>query len=111
MEKKEKKQNGLSQSLGYAGSHKSLTILGCTLSAIAAVLGLAPYICVWLAARDALEVFPNLSAAPDLARYGWMAVWFSVANVLVYFAALMCTHLAAFRTARNIRNTLMRHVV
>lgn len=111
MKKKEKKQNGLSQSLGYAGSHKSLTILGCTLSAIAAVLGLAPYICVWLAARDALEVFPNLSAAPDLARYGWMAVWFSVANVLVYFAALMCTHLAAFRTARNIRNTLMRHVV
>lgn len=25
------------------------------------MLGLAPYICVWLVARDALEVFPNLS--------------------------------------------------
>ncbi|HBR01059.1 MAG TPA: ABC transporter ATP-binding protein, partial [Ruminiclostridium sp.] len=111
MEKKKKKQNGLSQSIGYAGGYKTLIILGCILSAAAAVLGLAPYVCVWLVARDSLAVFPNLSTAPDLALYGWMAVWFAVANVLVYFAALMCTHLAAFRTARNIRNTLMRHVV
>jgi len=111
LEKKKKKQNGLSQSIGYAGGYKTLIILGCILSAAAAVLGLAPYVCVWLVARDSLAVFPNLSTAPDLALYGWMAVWFAVANVLVYFAALMCTHLAAFRTARNIRNTLMRHVV
>ena len=111
MEKKKKKQNGLSQSIGYAGGYKTLIILGCILSAAAAVLGLAPYVCVWLVARDSLAVFPNLSTAPDLALYGWMAVWFAVANVLVYFAALMCPHLAAFRTARNIRNTLMRHVV
>lgn len=111
MSQKPKKKSGLSQSIGYAGGHKTLTILGCVLSAVAAVLGLAPYVCVWLVARDALAVFPNLSAAPDLARYGWMAVWFAVAGVLVYFAALMCTHLAAFRTARNIRNALMRHVV
>lgn len=107
----EKKQSGLAQSIGYAGSRKPLIYLGCALSAVAAVLGLAPYICVWLVARDALAVFPNLAAAPDLARWGWMAVWFAVANVVVYFAALMCTHLAAFRTARNIRNALMRHVV
>ncbi len=111
MSQTSKKQSGLSQSIGYAGGHKALTVLGCVLSAVAAVLGLAPYVCVWLVARDALAVFPNLSAAPDLARYGWMAVWFAVAGVVVYFAALMCTHLAAFRTARNIRNTLMRHVV
>lgn len=110
--KKEKKQSGMAQSIGYAGGHKVLTFIGCILSAVAAVLGLMPYICVWLVARDALAVFPNLSAvAPQLARWGWMAVWFAVANVVVYFAALMCTHLAAFRTARNIRNTLMRHVV
>ncbi len=111
MSQKPKKKSGLSQSIGYAGGHKTLLILGCVLSAVAAVLGLAPYVCVWLVARGALEAFPNLSAAPDLARYGWMAVWFAAAGVLVYFAALMSTHLAAFRTARNIRNTLMRHVV
>ena len=108
---KEKKQSGLSQAIGYAGGHKALTLIGCSLSGMAAVLGLMPYICVWLVARDALAVFPNLAAAPNLARWGWMAVWFAIGNVVVYFVALMCTHLAAFRTARNIRNTLMRHVV
>ncbi len=108
---KEKKQSGLAQAIGYAGRRKPLIFLGCALSAVAAVLGLVPYICVWLVARDALAVFPDLAAAPNLARWGWMAVWFAAANVVVYFAALMCTHLAAFRTARNIRNALMRHVV
>lgn len=38
--KKEKKQSGIAQSLAYAGGHKVLTYLGCTLSAVAAVLGL-----------------------------------------------------------------------
>lgn len=109
--KKEKKKSGLAQSIAYTGKHKVLTFFGCGLSAVAAVLGLGPYVCVWLVARDALAVFPNLAAAPNLARWGWMAVWFAVANVVVYFAALMCTHLAAFRTARNIRSALMRHVV
>lgn len=66
---------------------------------------------MWLAARDALAVFPNPSAVPDPARWGRMAVWFAVANVAVYFAALMCTHLAGFRTVRNIRKALMNHVV
>ena len=40
-----------------------------------------------------------------------MAVWFAVANIVVYFAALMCTHIAAFRTARNIRHTGVAHVM
>lgn len=111
MKTKVKKQSGLSQSLGYAGKLKNLSILGCVLSAVATVLGLAPYVCVWLVAKEALEVFPNLSEAPNLSHYGWMAVWFSIANVVVYFAALMSTHLAAFRTARNIRNSLMNHVI
>jgi len=108
---KEKKQSGLSQAIGYAGGHKILTFIGCALSGVAAVLGLMPYVCVWLVAKDALDVFPNLAEASNLTRWGWMAVWFAIGNVVVYFVALMCTHLAAFRTARNIRNTLMRHVV
>lgn len=76
MMKKEKKQSGMAQSLAYAGGHKKLTIIGCVLSAVSAVLGLMPYICVFLVARDALAVFPNLEAAPNLARWGWMAKLF-----------------------------------
>ena len=53
---KEKKQSDLSVLLGYAGSYKKLTFLGLGLSAIAMILGMAPYLCIWLAARDLIAV-------------------------------------------------------
>ena len=106
-----KKQSNLSRLLMLAGGHKKLTFLGCALSGIAAVLGLIPYVCVWLAARDVLAVYPDVTGAPGIVRWGWMAVWFAAANILVYFAALMCTHIAAFRTARNMRHTGVAHIL
>ena len=106
-----KKQSNLSKLIGYAGGHKKLTLLGCALSGVAAVLGLVPYICVWLVARDALSSYPAVEHAGQMITWGWMAVWFAVANIVVYFAALMCTHIAAFRTARNIRHTGVAHVM
>ncbi len=108
---KEKKQNNLAVLLGYAGNYKGLTFLGLGLSAIAMVLGMAPYICVWLVAQDLIAVAPNWTQAAGVARYGWMAFGFAVAGIVVYFAALMCTHLAAFRTASNIRKKGMAHLM
>ncbi|HJC24791.1 MAG TPA: ABC transporter ATP-binding protein/permease [Candidatus Eisenbergiella merdavium] len=108
------KESSLKKILGYAGSHRYLTITGCVLSGVAAVLGLVPYICVWAAARDVLAVFPKLPAAEGaggLVKWGWLAVFFAAANIVLYFAALMCTHLAAFRTAKNIRKAGMAHVM
>ena len=107
----QKKPSSLARILGYAGGHKKLTILGCILSALSAVLGLVPYLCVWLAARIVLDTWPGLGGAGDLGRWGWMAVWFAIGSILLYFAALMSTHIAAFRTARNIRRTAMSHVL
>ena len=104
---KQKKPSSLARILGYAGGHKNLTILGCVLSALSAVLGLAPYLCVWLVARSVLSAWPSLDGAGDLGRWGWMAVWTAVGSILLYFAALMSTHIAAFRTARNIRCAAM----
>ena len=108
---KEKKQSDLSVLLGYAGSYKKLTFLGLGLSAIAMILGMAPYLCIWLVARDLIAVAPNWTRAEGIGRYGWMAFAFAVAGIAVYFAALMCTHLAAFRTASNIRKQGMTHLM
>ena len=44
---KEKKQKTLSRLLGYAGRHRGLTFLGLGLSAVAMVLGMLPYICIY----------------------------------------------------------------
>ncbi|WP_456115008.1 ABC transporter ATP-binding protein [Ruminococcus turbiniformis] len=106
----QKKQSSLSRILSYAGGHKNLTLLGCILSALSAVLGLVPYVCVWLAARNVLEAWPGLDGGSGLAHWGWTAVWTAIGSIALYFAALMSTHIAAFRTARNIRHTAMAHV-
>ena len=45
---KKKKKSDLATLLGYAGGHKGLTFLGLVLSAVAMLLSMAPYICIWL---------------------------------------------------------------
>lgn len=108
---KEKKKSDLAVLLEYAGNYKGLTFLGLTLSGIAMVLGMLPYICIWLVARDLIAVAPDWTRATGVGEYGWMAFSFSIAGIVVYFAALMCTHLAAFRTASNIRKQGMAHLM
>ena len=107
----ENKKSDVAVLLDYAGNYKGLTFLGLGLSAVAMILGMAPYICIWLVARDLIAVAPNWTEAAGVARYGWMAFGFAVAGIAVYFAALMCTHLAAFRTATNIRKQGMAHLM
>lgn len=106
-----RKQNSLGRILQYAGGHRRLTLLGCLLSVLSAVLGLVPYLCIWLAARAVLTGWPNLSGAVGVERWGWTAVWFAAGSIVLYFAALMCTHIAAFRTARSIRKAVMSHAL
>ncbi|MBP3729574.1 MAG: ABC transporter ATP-binding protein [Lachnospiraceae bacterium] len=108
---KEKKQNDLQILLDYAGSYKGMTFLGLGLSALAMILAMLPYICIWLVVRNLIAVAPNWTQAADIGRYGWMAFAFAVAGIAVYFCSLMCTHLAAFRTASNIRKQGMAHLM
>ncbi len=108
---KEKKQNDIAVLLGYAGSYKGLTFAGLGLSAVAMIMGMIPYICIWLAARDLIAVAPNWTEATNIGTYGWMAFGFSFGGIIVYFAALMCTHLSAFRTAANIRKQGVAHLM
>ena len=108
---KQKKQNALSVLLEYAGSHRRLTLLGLGLSAVSMVCSMIPYLCIWLAARDLIAVAPDWTQAQNVTDYGWIAFAFAVGGILIYFLGLMCTHLAAFRTAANIRKQGMAHVM
>ena len=108
---KQKRKSDVAVLLDYAGSHKRLTFLGLALSAVSMLLSMAPYICIWLAARDLIAVAPDWTKAQSVAQYGWLAFAFAVAGIILYFAGLMCTHLAAFRTASNIRKQGVAHVM
>lgn len=101
--KKEKKRNDVAKMLEYAGNRRGLTFLGLILSAVSMVLSMAPYILIWLVARELISVAPDWKKAGNVTAYGWIAFAFAVGGILIYFVGLMCTHLAAFRTASNIR--------
>ena len=81
------------------------------LSAVSQLLSFGPYVCIWFVARDLIAAAPNWSEATDIAVYGWWAVGFALASIVVYFAGLMCTHLAAFRCASNIRKATSEHLL
>lgn len=105
-----KKQSNLSRLMSYAGRHKILTYLSWILSVISALLALVPFWYIWRIIHDILEVSPDFSRAYSITHYGWQAVGFAVVSVIVYIAALMCSHISAFRVASNIRKELMRHI-
>lgn len=108
---KKKEGGGIGELLAYAGNRKFLTYLGMGLSAVSQLLSFGPYVCIWFVARDLIAAAPNWSEATDIAVYGWWAVGFALASIVVYFAGLMCTHLAAFRCASNIRKATSEHLL
>lgn len=110
----EKQKNGeLSSMFEYAGNYHALTVLGCVLSGISTILSMLPFVCIWLVVRDLLGALTagDISLATESAHYAWMAAGFSAASIFVYFIALNCTHLAAFRTATNMRKKAIHHIV
>ena len=105
-----KKQSNLSRLLDYAGTHRILTYLSWVLAAAGALLALVPFGYIWRILREVIEVAPQYENAVHVTQYGWMAVAFAVVAVLTYIAGLMCSHLAAFRIATNLRLAMVKHI-
>ena len=105
-----KKQSDFSRLMGYAGGHRFFTYASWALSAISALVALVPFLYIWMILRDVLEAAPNYARAVNIPRYGWMAVLFAAVSYLIYICALLCSHLAAFRVATNLRLAAVEHL-
>ena len=105
-----KKQSDLSRLMGYAGNHRYFTYASWVLSAVSALVALVPFVYIWKILRDVLNAAPNYAQAVNIPHYGWMAVLFAVLSYLIYIAALMCSHLSAFRVATNLRLAVSEHL-
>ena len=106
-----KKESNLKRLLEYAGGYKYLTIASWILSALSALVALLPFVYIWKVIKEVLDVVPNYGDVQNLSHNGWMAVVFAVAAILIYIAALICSHLAAFRVQANMRRSAMHHIV
>ena len=80
------------------------------LSAVNGLLSLVPFIFLWLVVRTLLTADGNLADTP-VWDYAIAAFVVSVANVLLYFSALMLSHLSAFRIETNMRRTAMERLM
>lgn len=106
-----KKQSDLSRLLGYAGKRKYFSYASWVLAALSALVALAPFYFIFNIIKEVFETTPDFGNAKNLIFNGWMAVLFAVIGYLLYIAALMCSHMAAFRVATNMRKDVLSHLV
>lgn len=106
-----KKQSDLSRLLGYAGKRKYFSYASWVLAAFSALVSLAPFYFIFNIIKKVIEISPDFGNSKNLIFNGWMAVLFAVIGYLLYIAALMCSHMAAFRVATNMRKDVLSHLV
>ncbi|AVM53211.1 ABC transporter ATP-binding protein [Bacteroides zoogleoformans] len=93
----------------YMGKRKILLPLSMLLSALSALAGLLPFILVWLIVKDLLAAGGMFVTGRTIV-YAWWVAGVAVAGVVLYFAALMTSHLAAFRVESNLRREAMQRI-
>ena len=91
----------------YAGGHRHLITAGRIIAALSAFAAMVPFYDLWRIIRIAVK-------GEDLGEIKWIAlqaVGITVGALLLYIAALFCTHIAAFRVQANMRSRLMRRII
>ena len=101
--------NTLTKLQQYMGKRKALLPISMILSALSSLAGLLPYVLIWGIVRELLSSGGIPSA--NVTTYAWWAAGSAVLSVILYFAALMSSHLAAFKVESNLRREAMRKIV
>ena len=95
----------------YAGNRKILFPLSMALSAVSALAGMLPFVLIWLIVRELFASGGVVSPSGNIITYAWWAAGSAIASVILYFAALMSSHLAAFKVESNMRYDAMKKIV
>ncbi len=93
----------------YMGKRKVLMPLSLTLSALSALIGLVPYFLIWVIIRK--YFFQDILPGMSVTQCAWWAVGAAILCVIVYYAALILSHLTAFRVESNMRRDAMEKVI
>lgn len=96
----------------FVGKQKFLLITGCVLSGVSAIIMMCPFVLLWKVVQEVLKGITDISKidAEVVIKYGQWAVFSALAGFVIYFIALMCTHVAAFYTAFNMKSKALRHM-
>ncbi len=107
----EQKSNGIKRLLEFTGNKRGILNLSRILSGISAVFILGPFLCVYFAARNLVDVFTGSALdTTSLVRWGIIALILELTGLLLYFCALLCSHTAAFHTEKNLKMAALKHL-
>lgn len=102
--------NTLKKFRTYMGNRKALLPLSLICSGLSGLLSLLPFVFIWLIVRTLLGS-GGLAADTPVFAYAWWAFGTALGSILIYFVAIMMSHLAAFRVETNMRRMAMGKVV
>jgi ATP-binding cassette subfamily B protein len=91
---------------------KVLVITSCTLSVLSVAVSFSPFIAVYYLIRELVIHFADLGGLDTayMVKLGWLVCGGAVAAILLNFAALMCSHVAAFTTLYALKLDFTRHI-
>ena len=105
------KSGGIKRLLEFTGKHRGLLAVSRILSGISSIFILGPFLCVYFAARDLIGVFAGTPLNTNsLVRWGIMALVLELIGLALYFAALLCSHVVAFHTEKNLKMAALKHL-
>ena len=108
-----KAKTGLARCLELASGHKGLVFLSGFLAALAAICSFVPYLSIYYIIREILFVYPDMSLlnVSTISTWGWLALVGILGNIVFYFFALLCSHIAAFGTLYELKVAFADHIM
>ena len=112
-EKQPKAKTGLARCLELASGHKGLVFLAGFLAALAAICSFVPYLSIYYIIREILFVYPDMSLlnVSTISTWGWLTLAGILGNIVFYFFALLCSHVAAFGTLYELKVAFADHIM
>ncbi len=112
MEKNIKHKTGVARLMELATTKKPLMITSVILSALASIASFVPYIAIYYIIGEIMGSYPNFNSldVEKTLNFGWIAFGGIILNILLYFGALVCSHLAAFGTLYELKVNFASHL-
>lgn len=106
------KKSGMARLLELAATKKTLVISSVVLSALAAISSFIPYIMIYYMIKEIMGVYPDFARldTQKTIGFGFIAFGGIIGNILLYFAALICSHFAAFGTLYELKVDFASHL-
>jgi ATP-binding cassette subfamily B protein len=109
---KPSQKKGMARLLELGARKKGLIISSCVFAVLSVAASFTPFIAVYYIIRELVAHYADLSAldAAYMIRLGWYAAGGAIGAVALNFIALMCSHLAAFKTQYELKLEFTEHI-